>query len=93
MTDKFKKTLIGALIAVALAAATSYGLISQQTADSIKSQADQALTESQSAPPSAPQQPAPAPSPAPSPAPQNSGEPTPPPVQPAPQSPAPAARP
>lgn len=68
MSDKLKKTLIGALVAVALAVAVSYGLISQQTADKLQAETNQALSDDKSAPP-APQQSAP-PAPA-GPAPQN----------------------
>ncbi|MEH3116432.1 MAG: hypothetical protein PGN25_02170 [Methylorubrum populi] len=47
MPDKLKRTLLGAVIAVALAAAVSYGLISQQTADKIQTEANQTLNEGQ----------------------------------------------
>ncbi|CAO4150228.1 Dynamin [Methylorubrum thiocyanatum] len=47
MPDKLKRTLLGAVIAVALAAAVSYGLISQQTADKIQTEANQTLDEGQ----------------------------------------------
>ncbi|WP_183505976.1 hypothetical protein [Methylobacterium brachythecii] len=67
MSDKLKKALIGALVAVALAVAVSYGLISQQTADKIQTETNQTLSQDQSpAPqqmPPAPQNPA-APAPA-----------------------------
>ena len=45
MTDKLKKTLIGAAISVALAAAVSYGLISQNTADTVQTRANEALSD------------------------------------------------
>ncbi len=83
MPDKLKRTLLGAVIAVALAAAVSYGLISQQTADKIQTEANQTLNEGQ--PGTQPQQP-----PAPSPEAQNRGNPQPAPSEPAPQNPAPA---
>lgn len=70
MSDKLTKTIIGAVIAIALAVAVSYGLISQQTADQIQTQTNQTLSNDPSVQPSSPQQPAPtAPSPAPVPAP------------------------
>jgi hypothetical protein len=47
MSPKLTKTIIGAVIAVALAAAVSYGLISQQTADKIQTQANQTLQNDQ----------------------------------------------
>ncbi|MGT2479866.1 hypothetical protein ACU4GR_15475 [Methylobacterium oryzae CBMB20] len=50
MPPKLTKTIIGAVIAVALAAAVSYGLISQQTADKIQTQANQSLQDDQASP-------------------------------------------
>jgi hypothetical protein len=47
MSPRLTKTIIGAAIAVALAAAVSYGLISQQTADQIQTQANQTLQNDQ----------------------------------------------
>ena len=47
MSPKLTKTIIGAIVAVALAAAVSYGLISQQTADQIQTQANQTLQNDQ----------------------------------------------
>lgn len=82
MTDKLKRTILGAVIAIALAVAVSYGLISQQTADGLQTKADQTLSEGQAAPPQTPPQPAPTGS-----APQNPGTQTP-----APTGPAPAPR-
>ncbi|WP_027173420.1 hypothetical protein [Methylobacterium sp. 10] len=61
MQSKLTKTIIGAVIAVALAAAVSYGLINQQTADQLQTKANQTLSDDQAAPGTAPQQPAPAP--------------------------------
>jgi hypothetical protein len=49
MSPKLTKTIIGAVIAVALAAAVSYGLISQQTADQLQTQANQTLQTGQTA--------------------------------------------
>lgn len=70
MQSKLTKTIIGAVIAVALAAAVSYGLINQQTADQLQTKANQTFSDDQAAPGTAPQQPSPAPqSPAPTPAP------------------------
>lgn len=43
MPPKLTKTIIGAIVAIALAAAVSYGLISQQTADQIQTKANQTL--------------------------------------------------
>ena len=54
MPPKLMKTIIGAVVAVALAAAVSYGVISQQTADQIQTKANEALQTDQTAP--APQQ-------------------------------------
>ncbi len=75
MSDKLKKTLIAALISVALAAAVSYGLISQDTASKLETQAEQALSgDQQPAPQNAPGQvpsPGEAAPPNPAPAPQN----------------------
>lgn len=66
MTNAQVKTIIGALVAIGLVLAVSYGLISQQTADQIKAQADQTLSTGQPAPapsgsaqPPAPQTPPP----------------------------------
>ncbi|KQQ20135.1 hypothetical protein ASF53_23710 [Methylobacterium sp. Leaf123] len=84
MPDKLKRTLLGAVIAVALAAAVSYGLISQQTADKLQTEANQTLNEGQPGSPS--QQPAPSPEA------QNSGNPQPTPREPTQPNPAPAAR-
>lgn len=47
MSPRLTKTIIGAVVAVALAAAVSYGLISQQTADQIQTQANQTLQNDQ----------------------------------------------
>ncbi|MDF2598347.1 hypothetical protein [Methylobacterium brachiatum] len=80
MPPKLTKTIIGAIIAVALAAAVSYGVISQQTADQIQTKANQSLQTDQTAPAPAPQQTQPLPQ---DPAPQAPGEP-----KPAPQAPA-----
>ena len=60
MPPKLTKTIIGAVIAVALAAAVSYGFITQQTADKIQTQANQTLQNDQ-APASTGQQPPPPP--------------------------------
>ncbi len=59
MSPKLTKTIIGAVLAVALAAAVSYGLISQQTADQIQTQANQSLGTGQ--PSAGTQQPLPTP--------------------------------
>ncbi|MCJ2058147.1 hypothetical protein MKL09_16475 [Methylobacterium sp. J-048] len=59
MPPKLTKTIIGAVIAVALAAAVSYGVISQQTADEIQTKANQSLQTDQAAPNPAPQDPSP----------------------------------
>ena len=80
MPPKLTKTIIGAIIAVALAAAVSYGVISQQTADQIQTKANQALQTDQAAPAPAPQQTQPVPQ---DPAPQAPGEPKPSPQAPA----------
>ncbi|SFM16406.1 hypothetical protein [Methylobacterium pseudosasicola] len=74
MPAKLTKTIVGAVIAVALAAAVSYGFISQQTADQIQTKANQTLQTDQTGPSPVPQQPQPAPeanpqAPAPSPQP------------------------
>lgn len=66
MSPKLTKTIIGAVVAVALAAAVSYGLISQQTADQIQTQANQTLQDGQGGvgqgrTPAGPGQPVPAP--------------------------------
>ena len=61
MQSKLTKTILGAVIAIALAIAVSYGLIGQQTADEIQSKANQTLSTDQAAPSAAPQQPTPAP--------------------------------
>ncbi|GEO98401.1 hypothetical protein [Methylobacterium haplocladii] len=61
MNDKLMKTVIGAIVAVGLAIAVSYGLISQQTADKVQTQTNEALSGNQSGQTTAPQQPAPAP--------------------------------
>jgi len=45
MQEGMKKTLVGALIAAALAIAGYYGLVDQQTSDKIKATADELLTE------------------------------------------------
>jgi len=47
MSPKLTKTIIGAVIAIALAVAVSYGLISQQTADQIQTKANQTLQNDQ----------------------------------------------
>lgn len=59
--SKLAKIIIGAVIAVALAVAVSYGLISQQTADKMQTQADQTLQTGPGVSPANPGQPAPAP--------------------------------
>ncbi len=61
MQSRLAKTIIGAVIAVALAVAVSYGLISQQTADKVQTQADQTLQTGTGVPPAGSGQPAPAP--------------------------------
>lgn len=76
MSDKLVKTVVGALVAVGLAIAVSYGLISQQTADQVQNQANQTLSDDKTAQPPAPQQPAPTP--------QNPGAPAPTSTEPAP---------
>ena len=43
MMNQNKKTLVGALVAAALAIAVYYGLINQQSATSIQNQANQTL--------------------------------------------------
>lgn len=50
------KRVLGAVVALALAAAVYYGLISQQTANTVQTQADQTLNgaPAQPAPPQAP---------------------------------------
>ena len=63
MQSRLAKTIIGAVIAVALAVAVSYGLISQQTADKVQTQADQTLQTGTGVPPAGSGQPAPAPNP------------------------------
>ena len=69
MQSKLTKTIIGAVIAIALAVAVSYGLINQQTADQIQTQANQTLSNDQTAPPQqttpTPENTAPSPVPAP----------------------------
>ena len=62
MTPNAKKKLIGAIIAAALAVAVYYGLIGQQQADNIRTQADQTLGTGPAA--QQPQQTAPQPAPA-----------------------------
>ncbi|MCJ2013572.1 hypothetical protein [Methylobacterium sp. J-076] len=47
MPPKLTKAIIGAGIAVALAAAVSYGLINQQTADQLQTKANQTLQDDQ----------------------------------------------
>ncbi|KQP58136.1 hypothetical protein ASF41_23055 [Methylobacterium sp. Leaf111] len=59
MTDKLKRTILGAVIAIALAIAVSYGLITQQTADGLQNKANQAIAEDQGAQPQTSQQQAP----------------------------------
>lgn len=59
MTDKLKRTILGAVIAIALAVAVSYGLITQQTADGLQNKANQAIAEDQGVQPQTPQQQAP----------------------------------
>ena len=49
MQSKLTKTIIGAVIAIALAIAVSYGLINQQTADQIQNKANQTLSDDQGA--------------------------------------------
>jgi len=63
MQSKLAKTIIGAVIAVALAVAVSYGLISQQTADKVQTQADQTLQTGTGGPAATPGQTAPTPAP------------------------------
>ncbi|MCJ2070924.1 hypothetical protein MKK75_19375 [Methylobacterium sp. J-030] len=84
MPPKLTKTIIGAVVAIALAAAVSYGLISQQTADQIQTKANQTLQDDRTSPTSGQQPPPP---------PQNSIPQAP--AQPgsSPQNPAPAPRP
>jgi hypothetical protein len=82
MPPKLTKTITGAIIAVALAAAVSYGLVSQQTADQIQTKANQSLQTDQTAPAPAPQQIQPTPQ---DPAPQTPSEPKPSPQAPAPR--------
>ncbi|MCJ2053881.1 hypothetical protein [Methylobacterium sp. J-070] len=62
MSPKLTKTIIGAVVAIALAAAVSYGLISQQTADQIQTQANQTLQNDQGSLGPGSNQPPPAPS-------------------------------
>ncbi|RYF19652.1 MAG: hypothetical protein EOO77_09670 [Oxalobacteraceae bacterium] len=59
MTDKLKRTLLGAAIAIALAAAVSSGLVSQQTADGLQNKANEAIAEDQARSLPTNQQPAP----------------------------------
>jgi hypothetical protein len=62
MPPRLTKTIIGAVIAVALAAAVSYGLMSQQTADQIQTKANQTLqTDQGSSGPASTQPPPPPP--------------------------------
>lgn len=61
MQSRLTKTIIGAVIAIALAVAVSYGYINQQTADQIQTQANQTLQDGQAVPPSSTQRPVPAP--------------------------------
>ena len=61
MSPKLTRTIIGAVIAVALAAAVSYGFISQQTADQIQTKANQSLQSDPAQPGSPPQQTQPGP--------------------------------
>jgi hypothetical protein len=87
MTDKLKRTILGAVIAIALAIAVSYGLITQQTADDLQNKANQAITEDQGVQPQTPQQQAPS-----NPAPQAPRAPSPQPNDPATPTPSPAPR-
>ncbi|MDP4024147.1 hypothetical protein Q8W71_16075 [Methylobacterium sp. NEAU 140] len=50
MPIKLKRALIGAVVTVALAAAVSYGLIGQETADKLQTQVNQTLSEGQNPP-------------------------------------------
>ena len=50
MTKQQINTIIGALVAIGLVIAVSYGLISQQTADQIKTQTDKTFSNGQTAP-------------------------------------------
>lgn len=90
MQSKLSKTIIGAIIAVALAAAVSYGLINQQTADQLQTKANQTLSDDRAAPSTNPQQPVPAP---PNPNPQAPTQAGPTPQTSTPQTPTPAPRP
>jgi len=58
MSPKLKAALVGAVIAVVVGFAASQGLISQQTAEDIKTKTNEVLAEE---PAPVPQQPAPAP--------------------------------
>ncbi|TWG95493.1 hypothetical protein L598_000300000970 [Mesorhizobium sp. J18] len=49
MPKKLKTAIVGAVIALVVGFAVSYGLISQQTADEIKSKTDEALTQEDAA--------------------------------------------
>ncbi|WP_457105892.1 hypothetical protein [Methylobacterium sp. P5_C11] len=62
MPPMLTKTIIGAVIAIALAAAVSYGLVSQQTADQIQTKANQTLQNDQGSLGPTSQQPPPPPS-------------------------------
>ncbi|MFD1703654.1 hypothetical protein ACFSCV_11645 [Methylopila henanensis] len=75
MLDKQKKVIVGALIAVVLAIAAYFGLVSQDTSDRIKTKTDEILSEDR------PAQPSPAPSPA-EPSPAAPAEPSPAPAEP-----------
>ncbi|WP_020177556.1 hypothetical protein [Methylopila sp. M107] len=64
MPDKLKKALLGAVIALALGFAVSYGLIDKQTADKIQTSADEMISDQPAPQPApAPQQQPPAPAP------------------------------
>ena len=54
MTKQQVNTIIGALVAIGLVIAVSYGFISQQTADQIKVQTDKTLSTGQTTPAPAP---------------------------------------
>lgn len=66
MTPQNSKMLIGAVVAAALAFAVYYGLIGQQTANSIQSQVNQTLNTAPALQQPAPQPTVPPPTPAPS---------------------------
>jgi len=51
MPKKLKTAIVGAVIALVVGFAVSYGLISQQTADEIKAKTDEVLTQEEAAQP------------------------------------------